>query len=1501
MANYFLQDDGNITREKKKKRNNYILDDKGNVKLLSTTRDTNLPIEDDFKNENYGGLKGKTKQMFDVVTGGISEGIKGLAASTNILSRKVASKSHNLKTNPLAMRFLADTKKAVEDKNINKSIQKGRYARSKAKGVWGGALDIGGSIGRMAPQFIAPNPASAVALGFANYGGGAYNDAKEQGYDEKSALKYGAAIGTMEMTMEKVLGGFSKVYGKTKSGAAVQNVIDKVIPKLIKNKAVRQTLAEMGSEGLEEFVQEYTENIAKDTLLDKKGALKSTLDNVKSQENLENALYSGLIGAITAGVTDASINAINKVNNNIPTVEEIVENKPQQKEEIDVRELVNNKENINTKEEVKENIPDNILKSQEPISQAEEYKTMKQENINQNNENNLIENKVEENNKLLEANNIIDKTDKNLTNTRYKDIVEWVDINTIDDIKEYDRGSKPTTSNIQDLANDIKENGFKEPLMIDFNPYNGNIKLAEGNHRLAAAKMLGLDKVPVWASRSSYMEDGIKYVNPEDIIPYEKSDAGTYYYEEMKPSLLGDKFNPKKETNLPAKEIKKTNLPKEEVIDNKKIKELNPTEIANLAKEDADTTPILPTKESKKGNRRSGFAKNLENIDVLSEETKKTLLSDEEVKSYNKVTNEDSLEIAKNRLDKNGKEETMRWLGKDSKNVDSTDVAEGWILLEQYQDKIKNTKDAATKEALNKSMVEIAKKQRNILTNAGQTIQAGSIMQRFTPEGMIYYAQSELSEAYNKIKEGKTKEWIDKHTKDFELTPQETEFIMNNMKSIDETTDAYVKKVKLAEIQKIISNKLPSNLSNSVKAWMRISMLFNPKTQVRNILGNAVILPTNIVGDKISSAIDSLISKKTGVRTRGSSMEGYLTNLKSGVKESVSEGKKGISTRDITGNRFEFGEGKSFNDNTAVGKALNKVDNFLGTMLDAGDRGFFKAEYEKSLKNQMELNKVDTPTPEMIEIAMQDAQARTWQDSNAYTQTVLSIRRALNLNKSTGFGDVLIPFAKTPANLTKAIIDYSPIGLINSAVKGYKLKNSLSNGQFDVKTQHEFVDTLGKAAAGSLLYILGTALAKAKITTGENDDDKDVSNFMRNILGINPYSIKVGNKSFKYDWAQPVAAPIAITANMEKKRKENSNIIEKVLSTMDTGLNILFEQSFLENMKDLLSRPGEIGTKISEQILDLPARAIPTLFKQIADMVDPTQRTTFEYGKPLETAKNKVKSKIPFVSKTLPKMVDTLGRDIKKYGGENNLYNVFLNPANVNKGKLSESGKEIYRIYQELGDKTIMPRVAPYYINVKGEKINLSAKEKAQFQKISGEIIEKEVKNLLKNKEYKDLIDEEKQDIITDIINYSYNKAREEVVGLPMSDMYSKASRYVEDGGNLSDYYTNKEEIDYYYTNPSKYNTIVQIEPYKDYLKHNEGINNAKDKATDRKQATINYVNGLNLSIPKKAMLIKMNYKSFKDYDTIIVDYINNLNKTIQEKTEILKQLGFKVENGRVY
>ena len=105
-------------------------------------------------------------------------------------------------------------------------------------------------------------------------------------------------------------------------------------------------------------------------------------------------------------------------------------------------------------------------------------------------------------------------------------------------------------------------------------------------------------------------------------------------------------------------------------------------------------------------------------------------------------------------------------------------------------------------------------------------------------------------------------------------------------------------------------------------------------------------------------------------------------------------------------------------------------------------------------------------------------------------------------------------------------------------------------------------------------------VARETEKVGENDEDKDTANFMKNTLGISPYSIKIGNKSFTYDWAQPVAAPFAIMADLEAKENEDATLIEKAIDSFNTGFNIVIEQSFMQSIKTVLDNNDGIASGI---------------------------------------------------------------------------------------------------------------------------------------------------------------------------------------------------------------------------------------------------------------------------------------------------------------------------------
>lgn len=150
-----------------------------------------------------------------------------------------------------------------------------------------------------------------------------------------------------------------------------------------------------------------------------------------------------------------------------------------------------------------------------------------------------------------------------------------------------------------------------------------------------------------------------------------------------------------------------------------------------------------------------------------------------------------------------------------------------------------------------------------------------------------------------------------------------------------------------------------------------------------------------------------------------------------------------------------------------------------------------------------------------------------------------------------------------------------------------------------------------------------------------------------------------------------------------------------------------------------------------------------------------------------------------------------------------------------------------------------------------------------------------------------DLKDSEKFNKARDIQNQINEKAKDVLSNyneVQIKNNYASV-------GNRQYYKNNKNEWQKVDNTTSKYRIATQITSYDKFLDYDNEIKKIKENSTNKKTAIINYVNSLELSIPQKAMLIKMNYSSFDNYDGEIRKYIDSKNLTNKEKKELYKDL----------
>lgn len=119
----------------------------------------------------------------------------------------------------------------------------------------------------------------------------------------------------------------------------------------------------------------------------------------------------------------------------------------------------------------------------------------------------------------------------------YEDKIEFVPTHVLDKHKEYDREVDPRFegdhAHLDEVTKDIAEHGVTSPLIMTYGQKDRRAYIGEGNHRLAAAKRLGITHLPVRVYRASHT-DGRGAPVP-GVTPNEHG----YVKGDMKPSEIG--------------------------------------------------------------------------------------------------------------------------------------------------------------------------------------------------------------------------------------------------------------------------------------------------------------------------------------------------------------------------------------------------------------------------------------------------------------------------------------------------------------------------------------------------------------------------------------------------------------------------------------------------------------------------------------------------------------------------------------------------------------------------------------------------------------------------------------------------------------------------------------------------------------------------------------------------------------------------------------------------
>ena len=777
---------------------------------------------------------------------------------------------------------------------------------------------------------------------------------------------------------------------------------------------------------------------------------------------------------------------------------------------------------------------------------------------------------------------------------------------------------------------------------------------------------------------------------------------------------------------------------------------------------------------------------------TTDKEYKKTLRKNRDNFQYRPISNAETMERASTAISKykdfnSAKNEFLQ-----NNLTSSTDTAVGELLIKQA------IAQGDYDEACNLT-ASLAEK----LTTAGQTIQAAAMFRRMTPDGMLLFAQRKINQINKELeKEYKIDNLLKgKNIPQIEMTEEKARFINDMMQQMeayenqkDNITDGKAletiereQDIILAKIMAKIGEDIPTSMLDKLASWRNISLLLNPKTIRRNLISNTMFSVLEDVVDTLGVPIDKAISLITGERSLLlPNLKTQAKGLKKGLDYAIYDTREGISTS-LGGNKYEIKPTKTFNN-----KVLGKLETLSYFGVEGLDRSFMQAKYDSALEMIMKLEGLkygkDIPTEEMKQQALDIAKYTTFKDKNAISDFLSKVKNTLNLGKPIGAADIIgLTYTNIPGNLTKKAIDYSPAGLYN-VFKNYKdFKSKKLNGESTRQAQRNLVQSISRILIGTgIMAVSAQAFLKGVITaSGDDEDDKlkeltnqenyaiNISAFLRWITGGDTTK-QNGDLYVTYSNYEPLSSIIAAAAEMAGAAKEGDNVATITYKGLTTWINTIVELSTLNNFSSVFEY-GDLGGALTRSIAEFPSSFIPTLLKQIAQFIEPNSKSSYSDNLFVKNFLNPILQRIPGLSSTLESNYDTMGNEKESFNGSTGFarfYNVFLNTSFTSTIDMDSVEQELYDLYLSTGLTDHLPIEVKNTFTYKGEKITLTAEEKAKYQAILGKRTAEAFKEKMATSEYQSMTDEQKVKALSNIITELKTEVRGEVILEPRGLAY---------------------------------------------------------------------------------------------------------------------------------
>lgn len=312
------------------------------------------------------------------------------------------------------------------------------------------------------------------------------------------------------------------------------------------------------------------------------------------------------------------------------------------------------------------------------------------------------------------------------------------------------------------------------------------------------------------------------------------------------------------------------------------------------------------------------------------------------------------------------------------------------------------------------------------------------------------------------------------------------------------------------------------------------------------------------------------------------------------------------------------------------------------------------------------------------------------------------------------FANAVMPFAKTPINIAKNSVTYSPIGLLKGV---YEMTKGVQSGRC---TADQAIRHLSKGMTGSSIMVLGAYLFSQGILNGTTgDDDKDSFEESR---GKQSYSLNLPNGTYSLSWLSVANIPLFTGVTAMKIMTEKGFSLTDSLEAVSTLADPFVNASFMSGLVSTLKQLGG-STNYDDKDADVVAKVIqnvaktyitqffPSAGKHINTVLNQYKKSTYDdniVGQILNSAQ----TAIPFMAANLQNQVDVYGNDVENVGGDNPILRALYTylsigtykPYDKTYGKEGDSyTNKLEKIAEKSGDSNVLPYVSS---SIQGTKMN---------------------------------------------------------------------------------------------------------------------------------------------------------------------------------------------------